>query len=736
MDTNDLNIVNKTLYSAYVKNLKVRFFIEPLIFISVIILNYGNIIKGLPVLLIGLILLSSTLISAVFYFIIRDKPITLSSLKLGKLFNLILIFSEVIIFSIILPTIGDLFTPFLVVIFLEIVAAGILFKLVYSMILILLFFVIILMQISVKNIHPSDIFNISQENYFLYLIIYVLSISFVPWLVSFLLKPLMLDEKKIENIYQFNKDISLMKRKNQQITYLNLIVSEIVVAKNLNKILQYLVEGIRNVLDCGVVLLSLYDKSELKFYRAAHSGLTDEEWKKVKNQKINKTNLDKLLKEEFRIHGGYYIPGDYVNKIMEDKYVLSFEEEEQIQKSKVGHWSPDDILLFPIYGRDKVILGYFTVDKPKERLIPNEESLKELVLFINTATFAMQNIQDFEKVNLVNKKLKMVYTINSVITKLSQEENFLDKVVETISATLNYLNVAILLIDGDYLYVKSNKGYSQKLIKNLKIRVGYDGVTGWVAKWGIAQLVSDITKEPRYIAGIENVKSELAIPIKYSTISGKDYKEEILGVLDVSSEKIGGLTIDDQNLLTLITGQLAIALKNRELLHETSVLASTDGMTQLMNYRVFKENLYKEIKRAKRYDHTFSLLMIDIDDFKKVNDTYGHRAGDHVLKTLAEIMKDSVRDTDLVARYGGEEFTIIMPETEKDDAYLTGDRIRAIAEEAIVVKEETNEKIRFTISGGVASFPSDGDTFEKLVENVDIALYKAKKAGKNQIIRS
>ena len=330
----------------------------------------------------------------------------------------------------------------------------------------------------------------------------------------------------------------------------------------------------------------------------------------------------------------------------------------------------------------------------------------------------------------------MVYTINAVITKLSQEANFLDKVVEIISSTLNYLNVAVLLIEDDSLYVKSNIGYSQKLIKNLKIRIGYDGLTGWVAKWGIPQLVTDVTKEPRYIAGIENVKSELAIPIKFTTIAGKDVKEEILGVLDISSDRIGGLTMDDQNLLTLITGQLAIALKNRELLHETSILASTDGMTQLMNYRVFKDNLYKEIKRAQRYGHTFSLLMIDIDDFKKVNDTYGHRTGDHVLRVLAEIMKKKVRDTDIVARYGGEEFTIIMPETTKNDAYKTAKRIQETAAETLVVKEETKEEIHFTISVGVDSFPKDGSTFEEIVENVDIALYKAKKTGKNRVVKA
>ncbi len=160
--------------------------------------------------------------------------------------------------------------------------------------------------------------------------------------------------------------------------------------------------------------------------------------------------------------------------------------------------------------------------------------------------------------------------------------------------------------------------------------------------------------------------------------------------------------------------------------------ATSDRMTNLFNKYYFISQLKKQISYAKRYGKTFSLLMIDIDDFKKVNDTYGHQIGDEALKFVAFKIMSSIRENDIAARYGGEEFSIILPETDSHNAFLVAKRIRkAIASE--VLDLESNQ-IKVTVSIGVATFPEDADDWKSLIKKADERLYKAKEAGKNIVI--
>ncbi len=152
-----------------------------------------------------------------------------------------------------------------------------------------------------------------------------------------------------------------------------------------------------------------------------------------------------------------------------------------------------------------------------------------------------------------------------------------------------------------------------------------------------------------------------------------------------------------------------------------------DELTGLYNYRHFHELLTQELKRAKRYFHSLSLLMIDIDHFKEYQDAYGHLAGDVALKVIAQITRDTVRGVDIVSRYGGEEFAVISPETTKADAAAVGERVRnAIAKSALPTGG------RLTVSVGVASYPTDAQNKEQLIWRADQALYRAKQRGRNQ----
>lgn len=171
------------------------------------------------------------------------------------------------------------------------------------------------------------------------------------------------------------------------------------------------------------------------------------------------------------------------------------------------------------------------------------------------------------------------------------------------------------------------------------------------------------------------------------------------------------------------------------LLNEINHLASVDSLTELANRRVFFEGLEKEINRAKRYKRELTLVMIDIDFFKKINDTYGHPAGDEVLRQLGEIMRENTRPSDLVGRIGGEEFAIIMPETGIEGASNFVERLRERVEsEEILTRGEEINTIKVTISAGVCTVNEDNASVEpeKLVIAADEALYEAKRSGRNK----
>jgi diguanylate cyclase (GGDEF)-like protein len=167
-------------------------------------------------------------------------------------------------------------------------------------------------------------------------------------------------------------------------------------------------------------------------------------------------------------------------------------------------------------------------------------------------------------------------------------------------------------------------------------------------------------------------------------------------------------------------------------LFEKAAKSSTfDSLTGLLNRNAFDEALNREISRAKRYDSDLSLLFLDLDDFKHVNDSFGHMAGDEVLKRVAQIIMTEKRSEDIAARYGGEEITILLPETGKADGWLLGERVRKTLAKTIITFD--GKTIQMTLSGGLASFPIDANDGAALLKHADKAMYRAKSFGKNNI---
>jgi diguanylate cyclase (GGDEF)-like protein len=191
------------------------------------------------------------------------------------------------------------------------------------------------------------------------------------------------------------------------------------------------------------------------------------------------------------------------------------------------------------------------------------------------------------------------------------------------------------------------------------------------------------------------------------------------------------ITKDDIRMFIMLANQAGLAIENSQLYEKTVTRTHSDSLTEMWNHGYFQYLLQAELEKAKITKTPLSLIMLDIDNFKVYNDVLGHQAGDKILKALANLIKNQSRKMDYVCRYGGEEFTIILPQTEKKEAFLIAERIRTDVERYAFVNEEILPNKKLTASMGLSSFPEDGFSPSELILHSDKALYEAKQKGKN-----
>lgn len=252
--------------------------------------------------------------------------------------------------------------------------------------------------------------------------------------------------------------------------------------------------------------------------------------------------------------------------------------------------------------------------------------------------------------------------------------------------------------------------------------------------------------EDKFLQELEHIaKSEgdLVFPVVLNVFTQLDFnQEEAKGIWEgilAHRREMSESFKRQVNLLTAICDYFMTIRKSfnfpkvveLNVFEEANYFSKCDSLTGLYNRGYFEECLSGEISRSRRYDTEFSILFIDLDDFKKVNDTRGHLAGDYVLKKVAHLIEKEKREEDVVARYGGEELVIILPETNKVNTIIKAERIRKKIQD-MPLKFDGNT-IKISISGGVATFPQDASEPNKLIQCADQALYRAKAEGKNRI---
>ena len=244
-------------------------------------------------------------------------------------------------------------------------------------------------------------------------------------------------------------------------------------------------------------------------------------------------------------------------------------------------------------------------------------------------------------------------------------------------------------------------------------------------------------REPVYISDVRHDRSPL-MPFKTQNTGSVFvlplvYERDVLGMVVLMFEKTNTLGTHEIELLEVLGNQAATSIANAKLYEEIERLAVTDGLTGLFNHRHFQETLAQEFNRLERFSEPISLLIIDIDHFKKINDTYGHPVGDAVLKKVSGIIRKTIRNIDIPARYGGEEFAVILLGTDTNGALKMAERLRKSIADAKFSSEQNAFNV--TVSIGISTHAREMRKKEDLVEQADKALYHAKRTGRNRSVK-
>ncbi len=376
------------------------------------------------------------------------------------------------------------------------------------------------------------------------------------------------------------------------------------------------------------------------------------------------------------------------------------------------------------------VLGFLAVfDHDPDQL---EEQLTSLLADKISAKLNMLK-SDVERA-MVGSLSQSLMSLTNILLFAENKEELYRNILEISADLVRASRGSIMLVDnnGKNLRIAFCKGMNWHVARSISVRMG-EGIAGRVAKSGIPLLVDDVEKDdrvrmpnrPRFRS-----KTLLCVPLKL--------KDKTIGVLNLSDkENLEAFKESDLNMLASFADLASLMIERSWTLERTSMLEKlsvTDYLTGLYNHRFLRSRLDEELSRSVRNKKCVSVIFIDLDFFKTYNDLNGHLAGDSALKKTADILKDSVRDIDIVVRYGGEEFCVVLPDTTKEEAAFVAERIRGEIEKEKFLNEDNMPFGCLTASFGIATFPDDGHTYTSLIHSADLALYSAKTGGRNRVV--
>jgi diguanylate cyclase (GGDEF)-like protein len=330
-------------------------------------------------------------------------------------------------------------------------------------------------------------------------------------------------------------------------------------------------------------------------------------------------------------------------------------------------------------------------------------------------------------------KFETLAAISREISSTIKFDEVLEKMLDHTCEIVPYDRCALFIAerDGRSLALRAQRGFLPEGAAECRIPADH-GLAGFVAKQLRTVNFSDLAERGTAIEivpgakGQERIRSFLGLPLRDP--------EDLVGVWVLVSEKPGSFDSEHLEILSIVAAQAATLISNAILHQAVERLSVTDGLTGLYNHRTFQERLQAELERSGRDAAPVSLLLLDIDHFKKINDTYGHPFGDKVLKTLSAELKRLARRVDCVARYGGEEFAVILVNTSRRGCRAGAQRVVKAVRDLKIPHE--GKDFTFTLSIGTATCPDNAATREELVRCADQALYAAKAGGRNRAVAS
>ena len=352
----------------------------------------------------------------------------------------------------------------------------------------------------------------------------------------------------------------------------------------------------------------------------------------------------------------------------------------------------------------------------------DSETIELLRLFSTQASIAIQNAQLHA---LERRRAIQLEAINAVArhtTAVTELRELLGKICMLIVQSFPADHVAVLLRERKGLVLSSHCGRLTPRMNEGDALPAEPGLCQQALATNAPVLVRDVQSAASYIPGFVETRSELVLPL----ISFG----EAIGVLTLESAQVNGFQPADISALESVADICAAAIQNANYVEQVRQLAYRDGLTGVFNRRYFESRILEEIERANRYDSPLALIMIDIDEFKPLNDDFGHLVGDEVLKQVSTIFLQQTRKVDMVCRYGGDEFAIILPETTAPNAMAVAEKLLRVVAEA----RFPGVSRPVSLSAGIAELPLHGRTRNELVKVADRALYSAKQAGRNRVV--
>ncbi len=393
------------------------------------------------------------------------------------------------------------------------------------------------------------------------------------------------------------------------------------------------------------------------------------------------------------------------------------------------------VMWVPLKTKGKVT-GILVLSQKRNELPFSEGEMEFLRLLSGQSAVAIESAVMYETMEKTSKELdKQMFNL-SILFNVGKAMNFINDLTKLLKLIIDKAREvthcekgSLMLLDEDSneLMVRVVRGIDpvteDKIasgeIKCTTIKPG-EGVAGKVFKTGEPIIMDDTQNDQFKQSDASRVNSILCLPLLLNGVP--------IGVVNMTNKKDKEkFSQDDLDLMKTLADQAAVAINNAQLYE----LAVTDGLTKLFIHRYFQQKLQGEIRRSERYKHPTSVIITDIDFFKKFNDTYGHQVGDFVLEETARVFKNSVREVDIACRYGGEEFAVVLPETNAEGALKMAERIREAIEKH-EFKDENGKKYEVRISVGVATYPENAKDSASLVKAADTALYESKENGRNR----